>query len=329
MKLLYVNQIVFCLWIACTLHGQTKAEKPPCAPCSHREAIGFQNEWRRVKHATTSQGHRAIFQAVIEDLEGQNKDLANELRSMLKTISGYRLMSKVDLYLSFLMKPKILTAQLIYDIRRHPDWARKALTIIPLTGQAVNKILTRILDERTQGWRRCLAYLGKTVMQTLLTATLSAECRLLKTSGISTHPIHGVVHFSRKLIGGLTTVSINVRGFSTNNTKHGFHIHKIGRLGDNCNEAGPHFNPMDKEHGAPEDEERHVGDLGNVEVDEKGRVIVDITDHLLELSGSNSIIGKSVVFHEFIDDLGRGGFPDSKTTGHAGRRIGCCVIEEL
>jgi len=30
--------------------------------------------------------------------------------------------------------------------------------------------------------------------------------------------------------------------------------------------------------------------------------------------------------HADEDDLGRGGFPDSKTTGHAGARIACGVI---
>ena len=44
------------------------------------------------------------------------------------------------------------------------------------------------------------------------------------------------------------------------------------------------------------------------------------------IAGPYSILGRSIVVHAGEDDLGRGGFPDSKTTGHAGGRVACGVI---
>ena len=65
--------------------------------------------------------------------------------------------------------------------------------------------------------------------------------------------------------------------------------------------------------------------MGNIESD--GKVAkLDYVDKLIELNGPNSIIGRSVVIHSGTDDLGTGGFEDSKTTGHAGGRLGCGVI---
>ena len=48
-------------------------------------------------------------------------------------------------------------------------------------------------------------------------------------------------------------------------------------------------------------------------------------DPLAALSLSR-YLQRSVILHADEDDLGRGGFPDSKTTGHAGARIACGVI---
>jgi Copper/zinc superoxide dismutase (SODC) len=55
----------------------------------------------------------------------------------------------------------------------------------------------------------------------------------------------------------------------------------------------------------------HVGDLGNVAVDSNGNVNVTITDNVISLVGSRSIIGKSFVvsiFYLFVtlDDVFHG-----------------------
>ena len=84
--------------------------------------------------------------------------------------------------------------------------------------------------------------------------------------------------------------------------------------------AGAHYNPLNKTHGALEDAERHVGDLGNVEA-KRGVAEYSAVDsqRLIQLSGPLSVIGRAVVVHADPDDLGKGGADDSKTTGHAGR----------
>ncbi len=39
-----------------------------------------------------------------------------------------------------------------------------------------------------------------------------------------------------------------------------------------CDQLGPHFNPNNLDHGAPEDEIRHAGDLGNVTAGNDGKM---------------------------------------------------------
>lgn len=135
----------------------------------------------------------------------------------------------------------------------------------------------------------------------------------------------GVVSFSQSTFTSPTKIVANVRGLKPN-SQHGFHIHEFGDLTEGCKTAGPHFNPHGKVHGGPADSDRHVGDLGNLKSDENGSAYQAFTDPLVSLYGENSILGRSVVVHQNPDDLGKGGFEDSLTTGHAGARIACGVI---
>lgn len=105
------------------------------------------------------------------------------------------------------------------------------------------------------------------------------------------------------------------------NTTHGFHIHEYGDCSAlDGTTAGGHFNPQDAQHGGPDSEQRHVGDLGNITVDENGFAQLDITDDMIAFEGENNIIGRGIIVHAGEDDL------ESQPTGAAGERLACGVI---
>lgn len=52
-----------------------------------------------------------------------------------------------------------------------------------------------------------------------------------------------------------------------------------------------------------------------------------MVDKIISLrSGDTNILGRAIVVHEGEDDLGKGNFSDSLTTGHAGGRVACGII---
>lgn len=137
--------------------------------------------------------------------------------------------------------------------------------------------------------------------------------------------IKGVVRFI-ETSDSLVTIDIDIQGLKKNSS-HGFHVHQYGDMSDGCDSMCSHFNPFNKKHGGQESKERHVGDLGNLQTDANGNAKYKITDSLIKLKGTKSnIIGRGLIIHEDKDDCGLGGFPDSLTTGHAGKRIACSVI---
>jgi Cu-Zn family superoxide dismutase len=110
-------------------------------------------------------------------------------------------------------------------------------------------------------------------------------------------------------------------GGLTPNTKHAIHIHEFGDLGsDDATSAGDHFNPDKHPHALPDKEERHAGDLGNLEANADGNAVLDLTVTNITLDlGPRGILGRAVIVHAKPDD---GGQP----SGNAGHRIGAGVI---
>jgi Cu-Zn family superoxide dismutase len=103
--------------------------------------------------------------------------------------------------------------------------------------------------------------------------------------------------------------------------KHGFHVHQYGSCADTGNAAGGHFNPKGSPHGYSPDngEGAHLGDMGNIEINDKGEGVLSLVLPHAALSGENGIAGRAVILHEKEDDFGQ-------PTGNAGARIGCGII---
>lgn len=135
--------------------------------------------------------------------------------------------------------------------------------------------------------------------------------------GFGDSPAKGVIHFTAT--GEGVEIVGEISGLKPG--KHGFHIHEFG----DCSSADPkchggHFNPDKKKHGGPTDLERHVGDLGNITADGRGKARINMTDRLISLSGPRSIIGRAVIIHAKADDL------KSQPSGDAGDRIAGGVV---
>jgi Cu-Zn family superoxide dismutase len=129
--------------------------------------------------------------------------------------------------------------------------------------------------------------------------------------------VHGMVTFARAGLGIYVTADI----IGLTPGKHGFHIHEYGDISAiDAKTAGGHFNPDKQAHGAPTDQVRHVGDLGNVVADTNGEAHLEWTDTIIKFSGPHNIIGRSVIVHAGADDL------TTQPTGNAGSRVACGVI---
>ncbi len=136
--------------------------------------------------------------------------------------------------------------------------------------------------------------------------------------------IKGSVLFEEE--NNLVKVTVKLEGFIPNSV-HGFHIHESGDLSFGCDSMCAHLNPYNKNHGDRKDNDRHVGDLGNIIADSDGKVNLIFTDHLIKLRGlETNIIGRGLIIHKDPDDCGKTTHELSKKTGNSGKRIACAII---
>jgi len=157
-----------------------------------------------------------------------------------------------------------------------------------------------------------------------------AICEILPND----HGIIGTIYFTQ--IGEKTIIQGEIKNLKKG--LHGFHVHTEGKdviqLGKQsvkkcCDLMGGHYDPFGQEHGYPDSDKRHVGDLGNIYANEYGISKINIVDRMIKLRGDYKVVGRSIVIHADPDDGGYGGHKDSKTTGHSGERIACGVINFL
>lgn len=149
--------------------------------------------------------------------------------------------------------------------------------------------------------------------------------RAIKAVAVFNDKIKGTVYFTEDLDKNEIIITLNLSGLN-NYSNHGFHVHEAGDLTDKCISMCAHFNPLNKNHGYPHSNNRHVGDLGNIISDSNGNANYTFTDNIIKLRGKYNIIGRGLVIHEDEDDGGTGDNDDSLITGNSGKRIGCAVI---
>jgi len=121
-------------------------------------------------------------------------------------------------------------------------------------------------------------------------------------------------------VAGGVKVTVQVAGAPPG--KVATHVHETGDCSaPDGKSAGGHYTPASKPHGLPPAAERHLGDLGNIDIgaDGKGVTEIVIQGATLREGEPSSYLGRSIIVHDKVDD---GGQP----VGNAGGRIGCGVI---
>lgn len=161
---------------------------------------------------------------------------------------------------------------------------------------------------------------GKTAVISGLGTLGSAVAMIGKDGQYNNGGVLGVVRFTQ-VDQDRCVIEGTVDGLTPG--EHGLAVHEAGDLSQGCDRLGEHYNPRGRRHGSPDNEERHVGDLGNITAGQDGRATFRITDKQLKVW---DVIGRSLVVAEGRDDQGLGGAVLSLVTGNCGPAAACGII---
>ncbi|XP_034544898.1 extracellular superoxide dismutase [Cu-Zn]-like isoform X2 [Notolabrus celidotus] len=152
--------------------------------------------------------------------------------------------------------------------------------------------------------------------------TMFAACKMRPSSTLAEGlpKVSGQVLFRQEYPQEVLQVLLRFNGFPKvgDSEPRAVHIHQYGDLSQGCDSTGGHYNPLEVHH------PNHPGDFGSF-VSQQGKISTMI-ESKATLFGGDSVIGRAVVIHEKIDDMGNGGDAGSLLHGNAGRRLGCCII---
>lgn len=100
------------------------------------------------------------------------------------------------------------------------------------------------------------------------------------------------------------------------------HIHEHGDCSDAGKGAHGHWNPTNEAHGKWGSSAFHSGDIGNVNLDDKGEGSITLNSNRWTIGGDEktNILNRAVIVHSGVDDF------TTQPTGNAGSRIGCGLI---
>ena len=137
----------------------------------------------------------------------------------------------------------------------------------------------------------------------------------------SASEVQGTATFTRK--GDKVQLTLVLRNLKPG--VHAVHLHETGDCSDpEAKSAGPHWNPSGAPHGKWGGK-AHLGDIGNVEANAKGKATLKMTTEMWSLGGGaeTNVLGRAFIVHASPDDF------NTQPTGNAGGRIGCGVIREV